>query len=111
MHAMTRNVPPHTRAGMMHYSMGSDSALDRIDAIRGLPVYDLDLAEVLGGREMRQYSRTVSRSLPPRVPARDKSDGFQAHSATEAATAPSTTRRSLASCNRNAYEVPDDEER
>ena len=42
-------------AGMMHYSMGNDSALDRIDAIRGLAVYDLDLAEVLGGREMRQY--------------------------------------------------------
>ena len=51
-------------AGMMHYSMGNDSALDRIDAIRGLPVYDLDLAEVLGGREMRQYSRTVSLNNP-----------------------------------------------
>ena len=48
------------RAGMMHYRMGSDSAPDRIDAIRGLFADDLDLTEDSGGREMRQYSRTVS---------------------------------------------------
>ena len=51
-------------AGMMHYCMGNDSALDRIDAIRGLVAYDLDRAEVLGGREMRRYSRTVSTLAP-----------------------------------------------
>ena len=51
-------------AGMMHYCMGNDSALDRIDAIRGLVAYDLDRAEVLGGREMRRYSRTVSHWTP-----------------------------------------------
>ena len=50
-------------AGMMHYRMGSDSAPDRIDAIRGfLAVDDLDITEVLGGREMRRYSRSVSRA-------------------------------------------------
>ena len=42
-------------AGMMHYCMGNDSALDRIDAIRNLPVYELDLTKVLDGREMRRY--------------------------------------------------------
>ena len=47
-------------AGMMHYCMGSDSAPDRIDAIRRLLADDLDLAEVLGGREMKRNSRTGS---------------------------------------------------
>ena len=46
--------------GMMHYRMGSDSVPSRIDAIRGLLADDPDLAEVLGGREMRRNSRTVS---------------------------------------------------
>ena len=39
---------------MMHYRVGSDSAPDRIDAIRDL------LADDMGEREMRRYSRTVS---------------------------------------------------
>ena len=47
-------------AGMMHYCMGSDSTPDRIDAIRRLLADDLDLAEVLGGREMRRTSRSAS---------------------------------------------------
>ena len=42
---------------MMHYRMGSDSAPDRIDAIRGFLADDLAITEVLGGREMRRYSR------------------------------------------------------
>ena len=36
------------RDGMMHYRMGSDSAPDRIDAVRGLFADDLDLTEGLG---------------------------------------------------------------
>ena len=44
--------------------MGSDSAPDRIDAIRGFLAADLAITAVLGGREMRRYSRTVS---PPRM--------------------------------------------
>ena len=47
-------------AGMMHYRMGSDSAPDRIAAMRGLLADDPDLAEVLSGREMRRNSRTGS---------------------------------------------------
>ena len=47
-------------AGMMHYRMGSDSAPDRIDAIRGFLAADPATTEVVGGREMRRYSRTVS---------------------------------------------------
>ena len=50
------------RAGMMHYRMRSDSAPDRIDAIRGLFADDLDLTEVSGGREMRRISRSASLS-------------------------------------------------
>ena len=41
-------------AGMMHYCMGSDSAPDPIDAIRGHLADDLDSAEAMGGREMRR---------------------------------------------------------
>ena len=41
--------------GMMHYCEGSDSAPDRIDAIRDLLADDLDLAEEMGEREMRRY--------------------------------------------------------
>ena len=40
--------------------MGSDSAPDRIAAMRGLLADDPDLAEVLSGREMRRNSRTGS---------------------------------------------------
>ena len=45
---------------MMHYCVGSDSAPDRIDVIRDLHADDLDLAEDMGGREMRRYLRTGS---------------------------------------------------
>ena len=45
---------------MMHYRMGSDSAPDRIDAIRGFLADDLAITEVLGSREMRRYSRSVA---------------------------------------------------
>ena len=45
---------------MVHYRMGSDSVPSRIDAIRGVLADDPDLAEVLGGREMRRSSRSVS---------------------------------------------------
>ena len=45
---------------MMHYRMGTDSAPNRIDAIRGVLADDLDLAEVLGGLETRRNSRTVT---------------------------------------------------
>lgn len=48
---------------MMHYRMGSDSAPYLIDAIQGLLADDLDLAEVLGGREMRRYLRNVTHAL------------------------------------------------
>ena len=47
-------------AGVMYYRMGSDSAPDRIAAIRGLLADDPDLAEVLGGRETRRYSCSAS---------------------------------------------------
>ena len=47
-------------AGMMHYRMGNDSAPDRIDAIRGFLADDPAITEVLGGLEMRRYSRTGS---------------------------------------------------
>ena len=51
--------------GMMHYHAGSDSAPDRIDAIRDFLADDLDLAEDMGDREMRRYSRSAS-ARPPR---------------------------------------------
>ena len=44
----------------MHYRVGSGSAPDCIAAIRGLLADDPDLAEVLGGREMRRNSRSGS---------------------------------------------------
>ena len=40
--------------GMMHCRMGSDPAPDRIDTIGGLLAYDLEVAEDMGGREMRR---------------------------------------------------------
>ena len=49
--------------GMMHYRMGSDSAPDRIAAIRGLLADDPNLAEVLSDRGVRRYSRSGSASV------------------------------------------------
>ena len=47
--------------GMKHCCLESDSVPDRIDAIRDLLADYLDLAEDMGDREMRRYSRTDSR--------------------------------------------------
>ena len=52
----------------MHYRMESDSAPDCIAAIRGLLADDPDLAEILGGREMRRNSRNGSGPLSTRPP-------------------------------------------
>ena len=43
---------------MMHYRMGSDSAPDRLGAIRGFLADDLAITEILGGREMILFIRS-----------------------------------------------------
>ena len=54
---------------MMHYIMGSDSAPDRIDAIRDLLVDDLDTTKVTGCRETRRNAIWLTGTPSPSSPA------------------------------------------